>query len=203
MKKFVVLIATVCMAFACMVVSASAVSIPKEFGDIHPDRDLGGNPVYDYIFMQYGDNYGLFILTGPYGVEQPDNPRFAYAGNKFTVQAVNANELSVYQYEYYEGHLEFWGSASVSSVFVPTNGYLASKYDILDSRTGQLVYETPPIELPSGVGEPVLPDAVPPSSLTGALSEVTSLLIWVIPVVIGLFAIRKGIAFLFARFRGV
>lgn len=49
----------------------------------------------------------------------------------------------------------------------------------------------------------VLPDAIPSESLWGALSEVSSLLIWVIPAVAGLFGIRKGVAFLVARIRGV
>lgn len=50
-----------------------------------------------------------------------------------------------------------------------------------------------------GVG--ILAKAVSASDLNGVLTEITSLLPVVIPVVIGYIALRKGISFLFSTLR--
>lgn len=184
MKKFFVFLVTVIMAVSCMLVPAFAVN---HNGIELPDPATVWTDKEKYtsacVYLTPDGYYQLVLSAGPFDGSKSSG--LVCSGlHAFYTFDENGSSWSL------DWEMDM-------ALDYPVSEYIWSSKPILDT-SGNVIFESPLAE-----AVPVLPSVVSGGSLTGVLGEVTSLLIWVIPAVIGFFAVRKGVAFLIARVRGV
>lgn len=182
MKRIFAIIAAVVLCFA-LTVPAFAVD--------YNGTELGG---FEYLWTDK-DKYRSAVIfdlgDGFYRLYLCDSVRNGSDGDievhaPYIIYDYDSNFDS--SWEYFRGPVEDGLTSADNSSFVWSSSPINDSNDDLE-------FEDPPSY--------VLENAIPNESLTGALSEVMSMLAVALPVVAGLFGIRKGIAFLIGRIRGV
>lgn len=91
----------------------------------------------------------------------------------------------------------FWGVDKFEAIQSPS---IVWSSDIIYGKDGNVLVDKGDVVFEDPL--PILSSVIPAHSLSGALGEVAGLLIYVIPALVGLFGIRKAIAFVMQRVRG-
>lgn len=92
---------------------------------------------------------------------------------------------------------QYWGVDMFEAIQSPSIVWTS---DVIYGKDGSVLVDKGDVVFDDPL--PILSSVIPAHSLSGALGEVVGLLICVLPVLVGLFGIRKGIAFLMQRVRG-
>lgn len=177
MKKLFVLFVAVMMAVAGMVIPASAAE--HDYPEF-PEDD------YNYAFVAYREDgtYRLFLVDS---AEQP----------LCDGSVILLGSCFIYECPPWESKWMSLGDFPDMTVFLEDEPVIWASHDVYD-YDGNLV-----VKATSGSvsNSPVLPTVTTADTLTGALKEVTGLLVIALPVVACLFGIRKGIAWLIGLIR--
>ena len=201
MKRLFVFFLVVLMAVAGMVVPVSAADLPP-LPDF--DNNADGYTCVGWVLTSSSpDSYVYNCIYVPSGLAVSDYPYFVY--NTYSDSLQTRSETGNYKvrtiwYDCWDGVWE-WNYSGLKtpvsgSKFGNADEFLTANVNIRNQYSDDLWFEI-------GGGKSGLVSAVPVESLTGALGEVLGVLVVALPVIAGLFGIRKGIAFLLSRVRGV
>lgn len=181
MKRIFAIMAAVALCFALTVHAFAVEHNGNELPDIESvwtDKEL--YPAAFCVYQPQNGSYKL-VLCSEVGIATKNSVQ--YVGPFVT---------------YYVGIDSSWrhlseGGEGVKRAENQVN-FLWSSQPLLNNK-GDVVFQNPPAF--------VLESAIPAESLTGSLDWVLAALPIILPVVAGLFGVRKGIAFLISRIRGV
>lgn len=183
MKKFVFFFLTVIMVVSCMIVPAFAVNhngneLPDP-ASVWTDKDKYPSAC---IYLAPDGYYQLVLSAGHFDGSNPSGLACSGLHAFYTLSE--------------DGLSWSFGWEMDMPLDYSVGEYIWASEPVLDIL-GNVIFESPLAE-----DTAVLPTVVFGGSLAGVLGEVMSLLVWVIPAVVGLFGVRKGVAWLLARIRG-
>ena len=189
MKRLFTFFAVLGMTCVLLTISASAVTF-----------DYSELPLDDSSFYLYlGDEMMAYCYVVPAG-----EPRPYYYVDSDGIERIYFSKVDVY-WNMGSWELETAGITDYAMAWhldwYPEVEVSHNLYDLDGNVVCAGIYPdyTDDPELPTAI----LPSAIPNGALGRVLSEVIQLVVIVIPVVAGLFGIRKGISFLIGRIRGV
>lgn len=180
-----------------LVLCMTSTAFASDFNEIPLEEVYPAIPDVPYSYAFYRGEYPYYLFLVPEGKPLPT--------------VIEMNGTKVLHFEYFDSYWA-WGdeweveASGVEDWSVEIVPYQASpmysSHTIYD-LDGSIVFKGDSTSNDVSSESGAISSAIDGNSLGGALTEVLSMLVYVIPVVIGLFGIRKGISFLIGRIRGV
>lgn len=207
MKRYIILALTLCMTFLCMSVSAVAVS----YDDIPYPENADSVVCVNWVLMEPPEEYrqyGDTVLVRFYVTDHDysDDLKLVVPGDHYNGANSDLFAVDSFHCNFYSSHQLLSNGEVVMSDFrfigtdyLDLSGmrFLTSKKPIYYNNYPDIVYFEPASDSVA-----ILPTVTTADSMRGALGEVLGMVVIVVPVVVVLFGVRKGVAWLLACIKG-